>query len=54
MPIFRSLSGAVCLLCVAFAASAAVLPKWQQSPVPPPMPPADESGFADIRGISMF
>lgn len=54
MPIFRSLPGAVCLLCVAVAASAAALPKWQQFPVPPPMPPADESGFADIRGISMF
>jgi len=36
------------------AVPALALPKWQQFPAPPPMPPADQSGFADLRGISMF
>lgn len=44
---------AICLVLVT-AAPALALPKWQQFPAPPPMPPADQSGFADIRGISMF
>ena len=42
-----------CLL-IAAVAPALALPKWQQFPIPPPMPSADESGFAEVRGISMF
>ena len=53
MSTFRHALVAICLLIIATAPAHAV-PKWQRSPVPPPMPPADESGFADIRGISMF
>ncbi|WP_288199138.1 alpha/beta hydrolase [uncultured Pleomorphomonas sp.] len=49
----RHVLAALCLLLAA-AAPALAVPKWQRFPVPPPMPPADESGFADIRGISMF
>jgi len=49
----RRFLGAICLLLAA-ATPALAAPKWKQFPVPPPMPPADESGFADIRGISMF
>lgn len=44
---------AICLLLLT-ATSALAVPKWQRFPVPPPMPPADESGFADVRGINMF
>ncbi|MBS1182757.1 MAG: alpha/beta hydrolase [Proteobacteria bacterium] len=44
---------AACLL-IAAAGPALAVPKWQRFPVPPPMPPADESGFADVNGISMF
>lgn len=49
----RRFLGAICLLLVV-AAPALAVPKWKQFPAPPPMPQADESGFADIRGISMF
>lgn len=52
MPKLRALLAILCLLIAAGPALA--VPKWQRSPLPPPMPPADESGFADIRGISMF
>lgn len=44
---------AVCLLLAA-ASPALALPKWQQFPPPPPMPLADQSGYAEVRGISMF
>jgi pimeloyl-ACP methyl ester carboxylesterase len=53
LSLLRRFLGATCLLLVV-AAPALALPKWQQFPVPPPMPLADESGFADVRGISMF
>lgn len=49
---FRHALVAICLLLSAMPALA--VPKWQRFPAPPPMPPADESGFADVRGISMF
>ena len=50
---FRRFLPAICLLLAA-AGPVLALPKWQQWPVLPPMPQADESGFADLRGISMF
>ena len=53
MSTFRHAVAAICLL-IASALPALAVPKWQQAPVPPPMPPADESGFADVDGISMF
>lgn len=53
MSTFRHAVAAICLL-LASALPALAVPKWQQAPVPPPMPPADESGFADVDGISMF
>ncbi|WP_370677950.1 alpha/beta fold hydrolase [Pleomorphomonas sp. PLEO] len=49
----RRFLGAICLLLVV-AMPAQALPKWQQFPAPPPMPRADQTGFADVRGISMF
>ena len=45
--------GAFCLLVVAIAPEMA-MPTWKQFPAPPPMPPADESGFAPVNGISMY
>lgn len=46
---------AVIFLLLAQAALAeAPLPKWKVAPVPPPMPTADESGFAEVNGIEMF
>lgn len=53
MPMLRQSLIAVCLLACA-TVSAAALPKWQQVPDPPPLPQADESGFADVNGINMF
>ncbi len=44
---------AFCLLVCAVAPAEA-LPKWQQTPDPPPLPQADESGYAEVNGINMF
>ena len=53
LPMSHRFLRALCLLLVA-ATPALALPKWQQFPAPPPMPPADQSGYAEFRGISMF
>ena len=53
LPMLRCFLRAICLLLVA-ATPALALPKWQRFPAPPPMPPADQSGFAEVHGISMY
>jgi pimeloyl-ACP methyl ester carboxylesterase len=45
---------AILLLLAQSAVAADKLPKWKTAPVPPPMPTADESGFAEVNGIDMF
>lgn len=45
---------AILLLLAQAALAGDKLPKWKSAPVPPPMPTADESGFAAVNGIQMF
>ncbi|MGO9543985.1 MAG: alpha/beta fold hydrolase [Rhodomicrobium sp.] len=48
-PLFGAVAAAMLVWTAALAAE-----RWQTVPVPPPMPPAAESGYAPVNGIKMY
>ncbi len=48
-PLFAAVAAALFVWTAALAAE-----RWQTLPVPPPMPPAAESGYAPVNGIKMY